>query len=219
MIKLVAFDLDGTIGDTIPMCMQAFKMSVEPYIDYILSDEDILKTFGLDEEGMIKQVITSDNWKKGLDDFYRIYQEMHALCPHPFDGIVKLIEELKDRSIPVVLITGKGKGSCQITLQWFEMENYFDRIETGSPEKNRKSEAMNSLLVEYKLNPNEMVYVGDAVSDILFCQQTGVKCLSAAWAKSADFAVLEKYNKGNVFESISSLKECLFPLLNEVKKI
>ncbi len=217
MIKLVAFDLDGTIGDTIPMCMQAFKMSVEPYIDYRLSDEDILKTFGLDEEGMIRQIITNDNWKKALDDFYTIYQEMHVLYPRPFDGIVKLIKELKDRSIPVALITGKGKGSCRITLQWFAMEKYFDRIETGSPEKNRKSEAMNNLLTEYKLNPNEMVYVGDTVSDILFCQQTGVKCLSAAWAKSADLTVLEKYNEGNVFQSISSLKEYLFPLLDEAK--
>lgn len=24
-IKLVAFDLDGTIGDTIPLCIRAFK--------------------------------------------------------------------------------------------------------------------------------------------------------------------------------------------------
>ena len=28
MIKLVAFDLDGTIGDTIPMCLKALKKPV-----------------------------------------------------------------------------------------------------------------------------------------------------------------------------------------------
>lgn len=31
MIKLVAFDLDGTIGDTIPMCLKALKKAVTPY--------------------------------------------------------------------------------------------------------------------------------------------------------------------------------------------
>lgn len=32
MIKLVAFDLDGTIGDTIPMCLKALKKAVTPYV-------------------------------------------------------------------------------------------------------------------------------------------------------------------------------------------
>lgn len=34
MIKLVAFDLDGTIGDTIPMCLKALKKAVTPYVTY-----------------------------------------------------------------------------------------------------------------------------------------------------------------------------------------
>lgn len=53
MIKLVAFDLDGTIADTIPMCIEAFKQAVTPYASKILSEDDIVKTFGLNEEGMI----------------------------------------------------------------------------------------------------------------------------------------------------------------------
>lgn len=55
MIKLVAFDLDGTIADTIPMCIEAFKQAVTPYASKILSEDDIVKTFGLNEEGMIKR--------------------------------------------------------------------------------------------------------------------------------------------------------------------
>ena len=38
MIKLVAFDLDGTIADTIPMCIEAFKQAVSPYASKILND-------------------------------------------------------------------------------------------------------------------------------------------------------------------------------------
>ena len=29
-IKLVAFDLDGTIADTLPLCIKAFRMAVQP---------------------------------------------------------------------------------------------------------------------------------------------------------------------------------------------
>lgn len=63
MIKLVAFDLDGTIADTIPMCIEAFKQAVSPYASKILSKDDIVKTFGLNEEGMIKEVVSED-WEK-----------------------------------------------------------------------------------------------------------------------------------------------------------
>lgn len=220
MIKLVAFDLDGTIGDTIPICVESFWMAVEPYVETFLSEEDILKTFGLNEEGMIRQIITNDNWKNALDDFYGIYKKMHALCPQPFEGITELIEELKNKSIPIALITGKGKKSCHITLQQFDIERLFDRIETGSAERNRKSEAIKNLLNIYNLHSNEMVYVGDAISDIVECKKAGIKCLSVTWgALPITIHQLEQHNQGNIFYSITSLREFLMKNLFSTQQI
>ena len=211
MIKLIAFDLDGTIADTIPMCIKAFREAIEPYTDHELSEGEIVQTFGLNEEGMIKQVIADEgNLEKALKDFYEIYSKMHLFCPDPFDGVKELITELKNNSITVALITGKGKKSCEITLQQFGMEKYFDRIETGSAEKNRKSEAIQDLLDSYQLYPNEMVYIGDAVSDITESRKAGVRCLSAAWVKTTDAKKLLEHNEGFVFLTIESLKEYLF---------
>lgn len=130
MIKLVAFDLDGTIADTIPMCIEAFKQAVSPYASKILSEDDIVKTFGLNEEGMIKEVVSED-WEKALIDFYVKYKEMHTVYIQPFAGIRELITELKKNSIIVSLITGKGQRSCDITLHHFEMEALFDSISIG----------------------------------------------------------------------------------------
>ena len=61
MIRLVAFDLDGTIGDTIPLCLAAFREATTPYVDHELSDDEIARTFGLNEEGMINQVVYGDS--------------------------------------------------------------------------------------------------------------------------------------------------------------
>ena len=56
MIKLVAFDLDGTIGDTIPMCLKALKKAVTPYVTLNdVSENDILETFGLNEKVMTRK--------------------------------------------------------------------------------------------------------------------------------------------------------------------
>ena len=209
-IKLVAFDLDGTIGETIPICMKAFKMAIEPYTEHELSEEDIIPYFGLNEEGMVKQVVMDDNWEKTLNDFYAIYKELHVFCPRPVEGITELIKELKKNFIPVALITGKGKESCAITLQQFGMERLFDRIETGSAKKNRKSEVIRELLRSYHLHADEMVYVGDAVSDIQECKKAGITCLSVTWgALPETIHQLEQYNQGSIFHSVSSLSEFL----------
>lgn len=215
MIKLVAFDLDGTIGDTLPLCLHAFKEAVSPYFDGELSEEDIIRTFGLNEEGMIGEIIDKEHRKKALCDFYMQYQKFHPMCPSPFKGMRELILDLKKRDILLALITGKGEMSCQITLKQFEMGNYFDFIQTGSSERNIKSEALAILQYKYDLQPDQLVYIGDAVSDIISCNEARVQCLSACWATSADSMQLQQYNKGFVFSTIESLREYLFQKLKK----
>lgn len=146
----------------------------------ILSEDDIVKTFGLNEEGMIKQVVAED-WEKALIDFYTIYKEMHTMYIQPFTEIRELITELKENSLIVSLVTGKGQKSCDITLRHFEMEALFDNISIGSPDRNTKAESMAKLMSKYNIQPSEMVYVGDEFSDITACLKVGIRCLSAAW--------------------------------------
>lgn len=211
MIKLVAFDLDGTIGDTLPMCILAFKKAVEPYVKRKLTQEEIVQTFGLNEEGMIKRV-AGEKWTNALEDFYIHYFDMHIMCPAPFNGIKELVQSLKESDVRVALVTGKGARSCDITLDYFNMQTCFDCVETGAPDKNRKPEAIKKILEEYQLNPDELIYVGDTVSDVFACREAGVECLSAAWANDIPVGDLERVNPGNVICSIgalgSRLKQC-----------
>ena len=209
MIKLLAFDLDGTIADTLPFCIQVFQESLNPYLSTPLSEEDITRTFGLNEEGMVKHIM-GDNWQAPLESFYALYEQKHKLCPSPLAGVRELLDELKASKRPLVLITGKGKRSCAITLKQFGLESFFERVETGHPEKNRKAEALQNILSEYELSPSEILYIGDALSDVTECQKAGVTCLSAAWTLTPEEAKpLEKINAGHVFYSVESLRDFL----------
>lgn len=208
-IKLVAFDLDGTIGDTIPLCIEAFKKAVQPYVGYELSDNEVTRTFGVNEEGMIRRILGTPCKDFALKDFYAIYGHLHKLiCPQPFPGIRELITALKQRGILVALVTGKGMKSCEITLRQFKMNTLFDKVLTGDAERNIKSDALKQLLKDYGLSADEAVYIGDTVSDIIECEKINVVCLSAAWGISSS-AALESNNPKNVFYSISSLSDFL----------
>ncbi len=211
MIKLIAFDLDGTIGETVPMCIRAFEQAVSPYAGRTLSEREITQTFGLNEVGMIK-VVAGEKWREALHDFYPVYEQMHDECPEPYEGICELIHTLKDAGILVALITGKGEKSCRITLEKFGMQDLFCCVKTGAEDRPNKAEAIEELLDAYHVEKDEFYYIGDAASDVTACKKAGVPCLSAAWGTTADIGGLEKANPSRVFFSIEDLSHFLLHL-------
>lgn len=76
MLRMVAFDMDGTIGDTIPMCLRAFREAASPFLGRRLTDGEIVETFGLNEEGMMK-AIAGGRWKPAIEEYYHLYEAMH----------------------------------------------------------------------------------------------------------------------------------------------
>ena len=204
MFKIVAFDMDGTIADTIPMCIKSFRNSVSPYADHELSREEILHTFGLNEIGMVKAVVTR-NWESAIEDFYCQYESLHDEVTSAFPGIINLINSLKKKNIIVALITGKGEKSCTITLEKLGLTKLFDEILCGSEISPNKKENMKCLLKKYDISKYEFCYIGDTVQDVKDCRDIGVVCCSAAWHESSNVDILEKENPNHVFYCVGDL--------------
>lgn len=110
MIKLVGFDLDGTIADTIPMCIKAFDKAVRPYTSHELSDEEIVQTFGLNEEGMIRRVVERfgmEGYVCCLSAAWTVSDEVaHKLETHNPDRVFRSVQDLK------VFLMGKLHSQC-----------------------------------------------------------------------------------------------------------
>ena len=208
MIKMVAFDFDGTIANTIPMCIEAFQKAMLPYTGYKLTKEEIVQTFGLNEIGMVK-MFAGNNWQPALIDFYYYYEKFHERCSVPFPQINDLIEYLKGKGIHVTLITGKGSLSCEISLKKLNMEHNFCKVMTGSEARNNKAESIIAVMDQYAIQKKEFYYVGDAVSDIIACREAGVTCLSAAWWEGVEIEKLKEHNAGFTFDQIAALKSFL----------
>ncbi|MCD7969405.1 MAG: HAD family hydrolase [Alistipes sp.] len=201
MVKAVVFDLDGTIGNTLPLCIAAFREAVEPYMDRALSDGDIIATFGPSEEGTIMQLIP-DHYSEGVEAYLHHYARLHDRCPTPFDGIREIIDKLRSAGLTVALVTGKGARSCEITLARYGLSEVFDTIETGSPAGQRKKQGIEAVMAAYGLNPDELIYVGDAPGDIEVCHALGVPIVAAAWAETADPEALLPLCPHRIFHSV-----------------
>ena len=200
-IRAVIFDLDGTIADTLPLCIAAFRKAIEPLALRSVSDDEIIATFGPSEEGTIKALIPM-HYDKGIADYLHYYETMHTLCSAPFEGIPELLTALKANGIKIAMVTGKGKHSTLISLRQFGFGDLFEIIETGSPDGPRKAEGIRLILESWQLKKDTVLYVGDAPSDIVACHKVGIPVIAAAWATTAEPLKLKSLNPTEIFYSV-----------------
>ncbi|MDR1579019.1 MAG: HAD family hydrolase [Synergistaceae bacterium] len=199
MYRWVIFDLDGTVGDTLPLAITAFRETFRELAGGNISDDGITRYFGPSEEGTLRGILPN-HVQKGLALYLKHYAELHdSMCPEPFGGVRELIAEIKRRGAVCALVTGKARASLGISLEKFGMTGAFDAIETGIAERPTKVEGIKRVLEKFGAAPEETIYVGDAPGDIAAARELSCHVASAAWASTAETDVLEKMNPGMVF--------------------
>jgi phosphoglycolate phosphatase/pyrophosphatase PpaX len=212
-IKGVIFDLDGTLANTLPLCIQAFRQSVEPLTLQPLSDAAIIATFGPSEEGTIMTLVP-EHYEKGIVNYLNFYKDLHDMCPAPFPDIRDLLDLLKEKGIRIAMVTGKGKHSTDISLKKFGLTSYFEIIETGSPTGPRKTEGIREVLASWPhLQKEEIIYVGDAPSDIKASREAGIAVVGAGWASTADPEALLTQQPDRLFYTVKDFADWLTPLM------
>jgi phosphoglycolate phosphatase/pyrophosphatase PpaX len=207
--KTILFDLDGTLADTLPLCILAFRKAIEPLINRSLSDQEIIATFGPSEEGTI-MALASGHFDLGLESYLNHYRQLHSMCPEPFEGIPPILDNLKSKGVRLGLVTGKGQGSTDISLTQFDLHGYFENVETGWQHGPRKVAAIRNILTQHQLVPKQsVIYVGDSPSDIEASKKVGIPVVAAAWADSADSQLLDKLEPNALFHSVHDFSEWL----------
>ncbi len=208
MIKMVAFDLDGTISHTIPVGLQAFTEAIEPYTTKEITEEDVVKTYGLNEQGMMR-ILLEDHHDKAYESYLELYKKYHTDLVEPYEGIREIFALLAKKDAKVALITGRGHEACMHTLEQLKIKEIFCDIGTGREDRHCKCEIINALLGKYNLEKEEFLYIGDAVSDVIECNNAGVKCLSVCYGHNYYLEEVKKVNPDNMIYTIEELFDYL----------
>jgi phosphoglycolate phosphatase-like HAD superfamily hydrolase len=200
----VIFDLDGTVGDTLPVCFAAFREVFQRYLGHDYSDKEIRSMFGPTEEGMIQQAVP-DRFDEAFDAYLAAYEKAHDICSQPFPGIREVIEELEHRGIRRAIVTGKGPRSAAISLQVLGLAGAFERVEAGSADGNIKPQNMRRVIETWGFDAANVACVGDAPSDVHSAQQIGAIPLAAAWAGTSDYEVLAALGPQQTFRRVEEM--------------
>ncbi len=209
MIKAVLFDFDGTIADTLGVCVDAFKLTVEPLLGRSLElDEIRMKYFGPTEEGIFATHFP-ERQAELLAVYLEHYARLQAEAPPLADGIMPLISALKRKGVRVALITAKGAQSCKISLEFYGLQDAFEFIEVGGSQGRVKDQAILLVLDKMGIERADAIYVGDSPKDVISAHKAGVASWSAAWMRTANPAQILANNPERIFYTVAEFQTAL----------
>jgi len=187
MTKVIIFDFDGTLADTIDILLS---------ITNRLSAEFGFKSATKEE---LAQLSNLNSWQilqySGISIFKfpllirRLKAELHSEMPEIqlFPGIKEVLLELKKRGFQLGIITSNSRENVLASLAKNGLQDTFTFIYSGSTFGKHK--VINKWLRIENINPQEVVYVGDEIRDIDAAKKTGIKVIAVAWGFNSQEAL------------------------------
>lgn len=200
-LRGIIFDLDGTLADTFPVVLAAYRDVFREFAGRDYTDDELIAMFGLNEEGLIRRM-APDRWREGMDRYLEVYERVHAALTAPFPGIKAALRLLAERGVALAIVTGKGVETAAMSLALLGLAPHFAVVETGSAEGPIKPASIRKVLAAWRMAPEDTAYVGDAPSDMRAAREVGVVPLGAAWATTARADSLEAEHPSATFRTV-----------------
>lgn len=187
MIKAVVFDLDGTLLDTVPDIAAALNRAlaqcalpthdtktVETFLGGGIRDAVLKAAPTGTDEATIERILTLYR-----DDYIEHCTEQTRLYP----GVRELIDALCARGVSLAVLSNKTEETAQKIVRHFFPDGEFAAVFGRVPARPLKPhvDAAKPLLTALGLTPEEIAYVGDSNTDILFAKAVGMLPVAAPW--------------------------------------
>lgn len=185
-IKGIIFDLDGTLLDTIEDLKDTVNVVLKEFGYPERTLEQIRNSIGYGVQHLFASSLPGGKENPVFEKAFARVQEEYILHSNkktkPYDGIYRMLEELKNRNIKCAVVSNKPDFVVQEIMPLYFPETFI--YSSGERQGiNRKPapdlvyEALNAL----GLQKEEAVYAGDSDTDILTARNAGMECISCAW--------------------------------------
>ncbi|MBI5408284.1 MAG: HAD-IA family hydrolase [Nitrospirae bacterium] len=199
MIKLLIFDLDGTLADTAQDIANAINYAVEPFGLRKFSVEETKAMVGSGISKLLESLlpVKDDNSKEVVTRRFLGYYAGHILDntkAYPF--VKETLPKLGNYKKAVV--SNKRETLSKGVLEGLGLSEFFEVVfgSDSVPEKKPSPAPMLKLLEKFGVTRDEAVVIGDSNYDIEAGQAAGIKTVAVTYGfrrrevlKDADFTI------------------------------
>ena len=182
----VIFDMDGTILDTLDDLAGSVNHSLALY-GYPLRSRDEIRSFL--GNGMIRLIhlsvpegISKEQEEAVLNE-HKSYYPMHSGdMTKPYDGIVDLLSELKNRGIKTAVVSNKSDANVKALVSQF-FDGLFD-VSIGSMEgvaRKPAADMVNMALERLGVSKEDAIYIGDSEVDLNTAKNSQLDMITVTW--------------------------------------
>lgn len=186
MKKLVIFDLDGTLLNTISDLGKACNYALETMGFATHPVQAYAYMVGNGVRNLMKKA-QQDADEETIDillEHFKKYYNEHCLdTTKPYPGIPELLENLTKRDIAIAVASNKYQEATEKIISGCLPQFNFVAVEGQKEGRNRKPDPsiLFSILEKYPVAKKDVIYVGDSGVDIECAKRACVESIGVTW--------------------------------------
>ena len=207
MIKTVIFDLDGTLLNTLEDLKEATNFALSKYNYPTRTLEEVRCFVGNGVRKLIERAVPENcqNVEECLAVFKQNYSEIMYNHTAPYNGILKILSDLKANGIKTGVVSNKFDSAVKELCKKYFVD--LIDIAIGQADDVPKKPAPDGVfkaMRELGADKSSTVYVGDSDVDVATAKNANLPCIGVTWGfrdreylKGANF-IIDNPNDINV---------------------
>ena len=189
-ISVVLFDVDGTIVDSAPAVMNAFRGALSDYDLPIPGDQRLRTYVGPPLWYSFSDLGYEGELLANLVSGYRARYQAHYLDPEPFPGVIELLHDLHRAGIPLATATSKQAPMALAQMEHLGLSEVFDVIAGATPDPaSSKATVIREALTRLEargVDTSHPVIIGDSIWDVRGAQEAGIPVIGVGWGYATE---------------------------------
>lgn len=210
--KLIIFDWDGTLMDSIPKIVNCLKQAAlrigvpEP------KTGDAAAVIGLSLDVAIATLFPKHRamWPELVTGYQASYKSNTTLEPVMFIGTTELLMELRTQGMLLAVATGKSRRGLDRVLKESGLSHYFITSRTADEASSKPApDMLEQILSELGIAASSALMVGDSLLDMQMAKNANVDAVAMSWG-AADKLALSATNALTVCDDYDELRSTIF---------
>lgn len=185
-IKLLIFDLDGTLIDSLPDLTDATNEVRQNFRLPALNSEEVRRLVGQGARSLVERALpgaSAEQVEEGLGIFLDYNLAHIADKTRPYPGVIETLQALERKGIPLCVLSNKNVALCREVLTRLGIAPFFPSVfgADSFPFKKPSPEPVLALLKEFGVAARESVMVGDSINDMAAGAGAGVVTVGCSY--------------------------------------